>query len=271
MRRRFPAWEWAVIGLCTVFFAAPMLAMARFALQKVPVALLGRETLFSRWTFSGFTNTLADESFLPALWLSTRLGILTVAAVLVLMVPTVVWLNLTANKWRPVVEVASPLPYVVPPIALVVGVSALFRDVAPWMVTTDYGMIPLYSMLCLPFTFRTLDAGARATDMRTLTDAGRNLGAGPVVILMKVIIPGMRTSITAAAFLGFAVVMGEYAIASLLLRRTLPAYMVEAQGREPQGSMAVALALLVLTSLIFILLNRSDRTSGRRDTIGLPA
>lgn len=270
-RRNSPLWAWAVVTLCTVFFTVPMLAMARFALQKVPVSLLGRDTLFTRWTFSGVVDTVSDGEFVAAALLSVRLGLLTVTLVLMLMVPTVVWLHVRAPRLRPLVEMVSTVPYVVPPIALVVGVSAVFRDPVPWLVASNDGMIPLYAVLCLPFTFRALDAGAAAMDLRTQMDASSSLGAGRLRTLMSVVLPGMRTSVASAGFLGFAVVMGEYAIASLLLRPTLPAYMVEAQGREPQGSMAVALLLLVVTSAIFVLINRTGRREGTHQTIGLPA
>lgn len=270
-QRSTPVWAWATVTLCTVYFTVPMLAMARFALQKVPMSLLGRDTLFERWTLSGVVATVSDREFATAALLSVRLGLLTVALVLVLMFPTVVWLHVRAPQLRPLVEVVSTLPYVVPPIALVVGVSAVFRDPAPWLVASDSGMIPMYAVLCLPFTFRALDAGAAAMDLRTQMDASASLGAGQLRTLVSVVLPGMSTAVTSAGFLGFAVVMGEFAIASLLLRPTLPAYMVEAQGREPQGSMAVALLLLIVTSAIFFLINRKGRREGARQTIGLPA
>lgn len=261
--RHHSVWEWVVVGIFGLFFVLPMLAMGRFALQRVPVALLGRHTLFSRWTLKGVTSTLTDEKFRPALLLSLRLGILTVLLVLFLMVPTVLWIRLAAPRWRPLVEAASLLPYVVPPIALVVGVAGAYRDSVPWIVSSNEGLVPLYAVLCLPFAFRSLDAGVAAIDIRTLVDASRNLGAGTYRTLMSVLVPNLWVSIISTAFLCFAVVMGEFAIASLLLKQTLPAYMVEAQGQEPQGAMAVSLMLLVLTTTLFALIGRLDGRHGR--------
>ncbi|MEY4081413.1 MAG: hypothetical protein RL430_1843 [Actinomycetota bacterium] len=157
---RVPFWEWCVVAACAVFFVVPMLTMARFALQRVPVVLLGRDTIFSRWTLKGVVSTLTDEKFRPAMLLSLRLGILTVILVLLLMVPTVLWVHISTPRWRAAVEIMSMLPYVVPPIALVVGVSGAFRDSFPWLVASNNGLVPLYAVLCLPFAFRSLDAGA---------------------------------------------------------------------------------------------------------------
>lgn len=66
------------------------------------------------------------------------------------------------------------------------------------------------------------------------------------------------------AFLSIAVVLGEYAIAGLLLKPTLPTYMVEAQGQQPQGAMAVALLLLAGTSALFALIGLTTNNRGKK-------
>ena len=261
MNKRRTTWEWPVIIVVGAFFIVPMLAMTRFAMQRVPMSLLGRDTLFSRWTIRGIMNTINDEKFQPAFLLSVRLGIVTVLVVLALLLPTVLWLHLRAVQWKMAAEVVSLLAYVVPPIALVVGVSGAYRDTVPWIVSTNFGLVPLYAILCLPFAYRTLDAGFAALDLHTLVNASRSLGASWQQTFRKVLIPNLRTAILTTSFLSFAVVMGEFAISSLLLKRTLPTYMVEAQGREPQGAMGVALLLLVLTTVLFMVLGRIQKKS----------
>lgn len=259
MKNRYRIWEWCVITTIALFFVIPMLAMTRFALQQVPMSLLGRSTIFSRWTLKGIINTISDDKFRPAFFLSARLGILTVVLVLALLLPTVLWLHLRASKWKMFAEVVSLLAYVVPPIALVVGVSGAYRDAFPWIVSSNLGLVPLFAILCLPFAYRTLDAGVGALDLHTLVNASRSLGASSFQTFRKVLVPNLVSAILTTAFLSFAVVMGEYAISSLLLKRTLPTYMVEAQGREPQGAMAVALLLLLLTTVLFMIIGRVQK------------
>ena len=90
----------------------------------------------------------------------------------------------------------------------------------------------------MPFTYRALDAGIRAIDLRTLVDAPRNLGAGWFTTLRRVLVPNLTSAIIGSACLTATVVLGEYTIASLLLKRTLPTFLVTFQNREPQGGMA---------------------------------
>ena len=109
MNKRRTTWEWPVIIVVGAFFIVPMLAMTRFAMQRVPMSLLGRDTLFSRWTIRGLMNTISDDQFQPAFRLSVRLGIVTVLVVLALLLPTVLWLHLRAVQWKMAAEIVSLL------------------------------------------------------------------------------------------------------------------------------------------------------------------
>lgn len=258
-RRSAPVWAWTVIALATIFFAVPMIAMARFAFQRVPVALLGRETLLKRWTLDGLARMFEDPEFVPALWLSLRIALLTVALTIALMVPTALWVHTKAKRFRSVVEVSTMLPYVVPAIALVVGAGGAFRDVAPWFLRSDFSLVPFYVILAMPFTYRTIDSGLRSIDLPTLLNAARSLGATNTRAVVSVILPNMRSSLWGAAFLTVTVVLGEFTIASLLLKPTLPLYMSYSQGRNPQGALGLAVVMLLLTSLLFFTTARLSR------------
>jgi putative spermidine/putrescine transport system permease protein len=265
-RRSTPPWAVVSLLLGVVFFLIPLLAMARFAFQRVPTALLGRDTLFSRWTAEGLVDAIGDPKFGPALTTSLKLAAATVILTLAIMLPTVLWVHLAAPRMRSLVETISLLPYVVPPIALVVGASGTYREVAPWFLRSDYSLVPFYAILAMPFTFRSLDVGIRSLDLRTLVDAGKSLGASPVRVMSNVIVPNLRSSIIGTAFLTITVVLGEFTIASLLLKQTLPLYMAEAQGRYPQGALGLGLVLLVLTAVSLGLLTLVRKKSGPRAT-----
>jgi putative spermidine/putrescine transport system permease protein len=263
--RKTPIWAWIVVLCAAVFFALPMLAMARFAFQRVPVALLGRDTLFSRWTLDGLVEMFRDPEFRPALWLSIRISLLTVFATFAIMLPTALWVNTRAKRFRSIVEVATMLPYVVPPIALVVGAGGAFRDFAPWFLRSDYSLVPFYVILAMPFTFRSLDAGLRAIDLRTLLDAARSLGASTPRSFLRIVLPNMKSALSGAGFLTVTVVLGEFTIASLFLKPTLPLYMSYSQGRNPQGALGLAVLMLVFTTAFFFAASRIHG-KGRRAT-----
>ena len=145
------------------------------------------------------------------------------------MLPTQLLLHLRLPRVRGVVETLTLLPLVFPPVVLVVGVSDTFAWVGDnkgglsSFVTYIRGsghplvLALLYVTLAMPFVFRTIDAGIRSIDARTLVEAARDLGAGWLTVLFRVLMPPLRTAIVNAAFLCFALVMGEYTISSILL------------------------------------------------------
>jgi putative spermidine/putrescine transport system permease protein len=243
-----------VLLACGLFFLLPLLAMARYALQNVPTILLGWSTLFDKWSFSGITKAFGEEEFRAALSLSLKIAIGTVGLTLGLLLPTAIWVHLRVPKARAFIEFLTVLPYVIPAIALVAGIKVIQPHIR-WFLNSDYSLIPFYVVLALPFTYRSLDAGIRALDLRTLVDASRSLGAGWGTTLRRAIVPNLRTSIISSAFLTTAVVLGEYTIANVLLRPTLPPFMAEYRGREPQAGYGLALLALVATTVLFGLLS----------------
>jgi putative spermidine/putrescine transport system permease protein len=250
-----------VLVLCAVFFLLPLLAMGRFALQNVPMVRLGWSTLFDNWSLSGITEAFGEAEFRGALLLSLRLAVGTVFLTLALLLPTTLWVHLRIPKARAFVEFLTVLPYVIPPIALVAGILPI-KPHARWFLNSDYSLIPFYTVLALPFTFRAIDAGVRAIDVKTLVDASRSLGAGWGTTLRRALIPNLRTAIVSSSFLTAAVVLGEFTVASVLLKQTLPMFMEEYQQREPQGGMGIALLALVLTTALFALLSLLTRKRG---------
>ncbi len=259
--RRFRIGPNLVLLFCFLFFLFPLLAMARFALQNVPVVLLGLSTLFDKWSFSGITKALGDEGFRDALTLSIKLAIGTVVLTLGLLLPTAIWVHLRVPRARAFIEFLTVLPYVIPAIALVAGIKVIQPHVR-WFLNSDYSLIPFYVILALPFTYRSLDAGIRSLDLRTLVDASRSLGAGWGATLTRALVPNLRTAIISSAFLTTAVVLGEYTIANVLLRDTLPTFTQVFRASEPQGSYGLALLTLVATTALFALLSVLTRKRG---------
>ena len=252
-----------VVIVASLFFVLPLLAMARFSFQNVPMIRLGWSTLGDGWSGSAIRKAFVDQNFRSALGLSATLGLGTVVLTLVLLLPTTLWVHLRLPRARPFVEFLTVLPYVIPPIALVAGILPL-KPHARWFLNSNYSLIPFYAVLAMPFTFRALDAGIKALDVKTLVDASRSLGAGWGATQRRVLIPNLRTAIISSAFLTATVVLGEYTIARVLLKRTLPAFMAEYRGREPQGGMGLALTALVATTVLFALLSLLTRKRGQR-------
>ncbi len=239
-----------VLLVALVFFMAPLLSTARQAVQSVPMPLLNWSTLFDKLTLDGVKRIFDEENFWPTLRTSLVLAGATVIITLALLVPTALYVHLRLPRARALIEFLTVLPYVVPPVALAAGVAAFYRANARWFFTSNYALVPFYVVMALPFTYRAIDAGIKAIDVRTLVDASRSLGAGWGTTIRRAVLPNMASSLISASFLTATVVLGEFTIAITLAKQTFPTFAFEFFGRDFQGGVALALLTLVATTVL---------------------
>jgi putative spermidine/putrescine transport system permease protein len=251
--------------VAAAFFLFPFYALARASFQRVPTVVLGASNLFDKWTWDALFQAFRDPAFGDSLVLSTQIAAGAIVITIGLMLPTAVWVHLRIPKARGLVETLTVLPYVVPPIALVVGVFGAFKETTPWFFNSRFALVPFYAVLAMPFTYRSLDAGLRAIDLRTLVDASRSLGAGWGTTLLRVLMPNLRVALLTSSFLTVTVVMGEYTMASLMGfsapgKTTLPVF-TALIGQSGFNGLALGFATLVLTT---VLLAAVTFATGRR-------
>lgn len=248
--------SWLLVSLMAVYILVPLLASLIFSVY-VPTSGI---------TFKAYAEALRDPGFLGALTLTLMITGLTVASLLALMVPTMVYLHLRAPQWRPAMEVVCTLPLVVPSIALAAGLVAVLREMAgygrgslPSLIsqliqnpTVPIVLIGSYIVLSLPFVFRSLDAGLRAIDLRTLVESGRSLGANRVTVLLRVVLPNLRGPVTFCSFFTMALCLGEFTMAVTLGYRTLPVWLTEIAGANFRASISISLLINAVTWLLLI-------------------
>lgn len=260
-----------VLFLAALYFLVPVAASLWFTVDDPAKGI----------TFDAYAKGLSDEGMLGALGLSLRLGLATVALGLLLMVPTMVVVALRLPRLRRVIEVLCMVPLIVPPIALVAGVSTVLsweQDLAatPFYRTfqllqnKDFPLVLVlvYTVMSLPFLYRALDAGLRGIDLKTLVEASRSLGASRTATLWRVVVPNLRAAVVSGAVLGLAMVLGEFTVATVLGFEPFAVWMVHVGETEAQLSVAAAMLSLLLTwGLLLLLTNLAGgRARNRRKT-----
>lgn len=136
---------------------------------------------------------------------------------------------LKVPKARPIMEIITILPFIIPGIVFVFGLIRTFSrpplQMTLYPITTDILIVFGYVIISMPYMFRAVDVGMRSIDVRTLTEAAQSLGSNWLQVLMHVILPNLRIAILSGALICFATVMGELILASFLVRPALGPYM----------------------------------------------
>ena len=192
---------------------------------------------------------------------SLEIAAISAAIVILLMLPTVVWVRLKKPKATTAMELVTLLPIVIPPVVMAAGLEELELNAPSWVIKYVFnhpltGLIPFYVVLAMPFTYRAIDTGVRAIDLHTLVDASRNLGASWPSTLARVVLPNVQTAVLGAMFLTVALCLGEVVIATLLLYNTFPVEMVVLYHQSQVGvSVALSMITLVFTFLLLFILS----------------
>jgi len=243
--RSLPGWRWAILLITAVYFLLPLWGALRFS------------------GVSAFGAVISEAGFGSSLWLSVRLAIVTTAITLALMVPTAVYVHLRLPQLRRVLDSITILPVVIPPVVLIIGVLQITR-VAPSLQSSPYLLALEYVILSMPFAYRSIDAGLRSLDLKTITEASNSLGAGWVSTLWRVILPNLTTALLSATVLTVALVLGEYTMATLDLFQTFPVWIVVNDQVSAQVSVAASLLALFVTWLVLMLITLVGVRNSRR-------
>lgn len=233
------AWFWAIAGI--LYFFVPLYGTLDFSLRmkKGEISLLAYQKVF------------ADPKFLESFRYSATMGLITVIVSILLFVPTTYWIHLKLPRLRPVVEMLTLLPFIIPVIVLVFGLIRTFSR-PPFLLTsteftTDILITAGYVILSMPYMFRAVDVGMRAIDVRTLTEAAQSLGANWLQVLFRIIFPNLRIAVLSGALITFATVVGELILADFLVRPALGPYMVLVGGNKAYEPAALGILSFGLT------------------------
>jgi putative spermidine/putrescine transport system permease protein len=250
---RFGAWLAIAVG--TVYFVVPLIATFEFSLRM-------RRGVYS---FDAYAIVLGDPRFQASFLYSTVQAVATIIVGALLIVPTAYFIRLRLPKLRPIVEFITLLPLVIPAIVIVFGYLRLYNSSSwiPLTATTRSSDLLLtfsYVVLALPYMYRAVDTGLRAIDIRTLTEAAENLGAGWITVMFKVIFPNVKVAILSGAFLTFAIVIGEFTMASLLDRPAFGPYLQLVGANRAYEPSALAIIAFVVTWACMGLINLFGRS-----------
>jgi putative spermidine/putrescine transport system permease protein len=263
MKRGKP-WAWITFAIGALYFLVPLIATFEFSLKMKRGA----------YTFDAYSTVFADPRFQATFGYSIVIGICTIIVGVLIVVPAAYFVRMRMPKLRPLLEFVTLLPLIIPPIILVFGYIRLYNTSSFLPLTgsalgTDILLTLAYVALSLPYMYRAVDTGLRTIDVLTLTEAATILGANQVTILARIILPNILVAVLSGAFLTFAIVIGEFTIASLLNRPAFGPYLQLVGANRAYEPAALAIIAFIITwgamGMIQLLARFAPKTSPRTD------
>ncbi len=259
-RRRLNIFRYLVFTVFGLFFLLPLLAMLRFSLEG---AKLGTWSISAWKQIASYTNS-GIPPLLSAVEITLELAVITSVVVLVLVVPTMIWVHLRVRWLSRTIEFLSLLPLTIPSIVLVVGLGPIYNKIEHFSLSALM-LFWIYVVLALPYAYRALVAGLNAIDATTLSEAARSLGSNWFTVIVRVIAPNMWQAILNALILTSALVLGEFTIAFLLLYVNLQVELYSISRTTPNAGVlfSTSFAALLLAFVLLLILSYAGRRRRR--------
>jgi putative spermidine/putrescine transport system permease protein len=255
-RRKLNLFRYVVFTLFGLFFFLPLIAMVRFSLE-------GKKT--GSWSLAAWGQIGSYPGLLSAIEVTLELAAITCIAVLVLLLPTMIWIRLRVQWLSRTFEFLCLLPLTIPAIVLVVGLGPIYN----WIEHYNLSALQLfwvYVILALPYAYRALATGLEAIDVKTLSEAARSLGANWLTVMTRVIAPNMVQAILNAMLLSAALVLGEFTIAEILNYITLQVALFNISRATSNAGVlfSTSTAALLFAFVLLMILTYAGRLSRSR-------
>ena len=220
-----------------------------------------------------------------AFLLTVRLAAVTTAILLPVALLLSAWLARSRSWAAHAVEAGVGLPLVLPPTVLgfyllvLMGPATapgrlLVRVVGHPLAFTFWGLVIGSIVYSLPFAVQPVLAGFRGIDT-ALIESADLLGASRLRLLTRVLLPGARASVLAAAVLCFAHTVGEFGVVLMLggsipgVTRTLSiALYDQVMNGNYAASNRMALALVAISLAALLVVYSVARPGARGETGG---
>jgi putrescine transport system permease protein len=213
-------WLWLAL-----FVAAPLAIVMAIALAEpadsVPPYILG-------WHLENLALVVLDPFYRDALLTSLRVAFVSTVACLFIGYPMALGIARLPPGWRNMLLLAAVLPFWTGFLMRINAWIGLLRDDGPidtlsaWigfapprLLYTDFAMYLGIVYTYLPFMVLPLFATLSRRDI-ALEEAAADLGASPIEVFWRIVLPMSVPGIVAGCALVFIPVVGEYVIPELL-------------------------------------------------------
>ncbi len=253
-RRRLNLFRYVVFTVFGLFFLLPLLAMVRFSLEG---AKLGT---WSVQAWKQIASYQGPPPLLSSVEITLELAVLTAAVTVVLLVPTMIWIQLRVQWISRAFEFLCLLPLTIPAIVLVVGLAPVYNRIRHYQLSA-LQLFWVYVILALPYAYRALSSGLTSIDVKTLSEAARSLGASWFTVMLRVIVPNMWQAILNALLLSSALALGEFTIAYTLLYVNLQVELFSISRNTPDAGVifSTSVAALVFAFALLLILSYAGR------------
>ncbi|GAA4743526.1 ABC transporter permease subunit [Amnibacterium soli] len=241
-----------VLVVIGVLFAIPLIAMTWFTFQTVGT---GAFTLAHWAAILDPAQASTYSDLFAGIGNSLILAVIVVVIIVALLLPAMLLAELRYPRVHRVLEFVCLIPITVPTIVLVVGFVPVYQVVQSVLGSDPWTLAFAIGVIVLPYAYRPIQANIGVTNLTTLTEAARSLGASWPVAVWRVVLPNLRRGLLSSCLLTVSVVLGEFTIANFLGQNTFQTALLLLQQTDPYVATICAVVALLFVFALLVLIS----------------
>jgi len=255
-------------GFCAlvfIFLVVPIVAVVPLSFNSGTFLTYPLEGFSFRWYDDFFTS----PRWLPALRNSFIVGIATTAIATPLGTLAALGLVRAEFRLKPLVVGLLISPLIVPVIITAIGIYFVYSPLG--LTSSRLGLVLAHAVLATPFVVVVVHATLQGFDP-ALWRAALSLGAPPVAVFRKIVLPLIAPGVISGAIFAFTTSFDEIVTTIFIAgpeQRTLPLQMFDGVREQISPTITAAATLLIAVSVVMLgaieaLRRRSARIYARR-------
>ncbi len=252
-----------ILILINLYLGVPILATFLFSIA-------GRwdsTVLPESYTFHWYVQMITDPGVLAAIGRSFLVSGATVVLGLLVVTPAAFITYQFLPALKGTMRFLALLPYALPGVILAVGLIQLYSSGPLPIAGTFWILLFSYIIVTLPFMYNAITNSLQAIDAKTLMEAAESLGANRMAAFVQVVVPNIRPGLISAGLLTFAVSLGEFVLANMLVGgrfQTLQLVLEKAMHIDGHLSSAMVMLYFVLVAFSSLMLIAVAQGGGQR-------
>ena len=239
---------WVVAMAVIAFLLFPLVVVIPESFSPTTILYFPPHGLSLRW-YQDFVN---DPNWIPALWLSVRLGLSVAALATILGLAAAVGLHRYIKRGRGAIRLLVVGPVIIPVIVSAIAIFDIMSRLR--LVGTFEGLLLAHTILAVPFPIIILENALKSVDP-TLEDAAVSMGASRLQAFYKVTLRLILPSVFGAALFAFMASWDEVVVVLFVggaFLQTLPLVMYQFVTTEIKPTIgAVSTLLIVAVAIVF--------------------
>lgn len=217
------------------------------------------------FTMQWFKELLQDPNFSAAVVRSLTLTLITLAVVIIVMVPTIFLVYQYFPKVDGFLKGLVLMPYAIPGVVLATGLLTMYAGT----------FLPMYLVLVgglfvgsLPFMYQGVRSSLESIHTKSLMESAEILGASKLQSFLRVIVPNIRLGLLVTSLLIFSGYFGEFVLTNLIIGgryETIRIYMYRRMNENGHLASAVMVAYFILLIIISWVITYLTSSRGKRE------